>query len=68
MRSSASAQGRVAGHVSNVQQAECGLQIGPGDRDRLGDGTHRVVQAQAGVPDRVPDAVGDLGHCGPAAV
>ena len=53
---------RVAGDVPGVEQAERGLQVVAGDLRGLVDGAHRVVEAQAGVPDRVPDAVGERGR------
>ncbi len=52
-------QGGVAGDVPQRDHAEGGLQVRPGHRDGFRDGAHRVVQAHPGVPDRVPDRVGD---------
>ena len=43
-----------------------GLGVGGGDRHRLGDRPDGVVQPDAGVPDRVPERVGDGGDLGPA--
>src|SRR5215831_5576381 len=51
-------QRRVAGEVAQVEQAEGDLDVLPGDRERLGDGTCRVVQTDPRVPDRVPDLLG----------
>ena len=58
-------QRRVAGEVPSVEQAERGLEVVPGDGERLGDRAHGVVEADAGVPDRVPDRVGDRADVGP---
>ena len=52
-------QRRVAGEVAQLEQAERGLEVAAADRHRLGDGADRVVQADPGVPDRVPDRVRD---------
>ncbi len=52
----------VAAHHAQVQQAHRGRQVGPGDVPALGRGADRVVQPQLGVPDRVPEAVGQPGH------
>ena len=52
-------QGLVAGDVPGVEQAECDLDVVVGDGERLGQGAHRVVESEAGVPDRVPDGRGD---------
>jgi hypothetical protein len=50
----------VAGDVAGVEHAEHRLQVGVGDRQRLLDGADGVVEADAPVPDRVPDLVGEL--------
>ena len=47
---------------------EAGLDVGGGHADGLGHRAHRVVQPQAGVPDRVPERVGDRGDLGPVLV
>jgi hypothetical protein len=52
----------VAGDVAGVDQAEAGLGVLGGDREGLVNGPDRVVEGQTGVPDRVPDALGHLGH------
>src|SRR5674536_188701 len=44
--------------MPDVEQAEGGLEIGGRDRYRLADRAHRVVQPDAGVPDGVPQPVG----------
>jgi hypothetical protein len=58
----------VAGDQPGVEQAEPGLDVGGGDRDRLGDRAHRVVQPQAGVPHGVPEGVGERGDLGTPVV
>ena len=44
------------------------LEVVFGDGDGLLDGAHRVVEAEAAVPDRVPDRVGQLAQFGRAPV
>ncbi len=44
--------------MAQVEQAEDRLEILLGHADRFIRGTDRVVEADAGVPDRVPDLVG----------
>ncbi len=58
----------VAGDVPGVEQTEGDLDVVVGDGQRLGQRADGVVQAQPGVPDRVPDAGGELVHAGDAAV
>src|SRR5690606_16651079 len=58
----------VTGHVPGLDQAQHGLQIVAGHRHRLLDRTDGVVEADGGVPDGVPDAVGDPADVGPAGV
>jgi hypothetical protein len=54
--------------VPGVEQAEGDLDVVVGDRQRLGQRADGVVQAQPGVPDRIPEAGGELVHAGDAAV
>ena len=49
----------VAGQVTGLQQAQRDPQVAAGDAQRLADGPHRVVQPDAGVPQRVPQLLGD---------
>ena len=55
----------VAGDVPDLQHRQpCG-DVLVGHRERLGHGTDTVVQANVGVPQRVPQQLGDLGdHVG----
>jgi hypothetical protein len=48
-------QVRIAGDVPGVEQAERDLDVVVRDGERLGQRADRVVQAQLGVPDRVPE-------------
>ena len=59
---SASAEADVAGDVPDVEQAEEGPEVVGGDAARLGRSAHGVVEPDPGVPDRVPDPVGELGR------
>src|SRR6266571_1655646 len=61
-------QRRVAGEVPEVEQPQRDLHVLPGDGERLVDGAYRVVQADPGVPDRVPDRLGERRHVGPPVV
>ena len=61
-------QRRVAGDVPGVEQPERDLDVVVGDGQRLGQRADGVVQAQPGVPDRVPEAGGELVHAGHAGV
>ncbi len=64
-------RGREVGvprHQADVEQSEPGLDVGGGHADGLGHRPHRVVQPQPGVPDRVPDRVGEGGDLRPAVV
>jgi hypothetical protein len=57
----------IAHHQAGVEQPEGDLDVVLRHRQRLGDGTHRVVEPKARVPDRVPDRGGhlvDAGHPG----
>ena len=49
----------VAGQVPHVEQAGGDPQVGLGGRDHLGQRPHRVVDVRAGVPQRVPELLGD---------
>jgi len=57
-----------AGNVPRVQHAEGRFHVGIRDRDRLGDCSHGVVEFPAGVPDGIPNLVGDLHDVGPAVM
>ena len=57
-----------AGDVPRVQHAERRFHVRVRHRDGVSDGAHRMIELPAGVPDRVPDLVGDLHHVGPAVV
>ncbi len=61
-------RGRVARDVAGVEQAERGLEVVGGHGGRLGEGPHGVVERDAGVPDRVPDGVGQRAHVAGAGV
>ena len=52
-------QAAVAGEDAQVEQPGAGGEVGGGDLAALLRGAHRVVQAQALVPQRVPDPVGE---------
>ena len=43
---------------AQVEQADRGRQVGGGDVAALGRGAHRVVEPQPGVPQRVPEPLG----------
>ncbi len=58
----------VTGDRAGRQQAQRCLQVVVGDRDGLVDGTDAVVEADPGVPERIPEGVGDAGDVVPAAV
>ena len=55
----------VTGHRPGIQESEHDLDVGGGHATGLGDRAHRVVQPEPGVPDRVPEPVGDLGDRAP---
>ena len=59
---------RVAGHHPAVEQAELGPEVLAGHLEDLGGAAHGVVEADALVPYRVPDGVGDPCRCPDAAV
>ncbi len=60
---------RVARDHAGVEQPEHDLDVLAGESARLADGAHAVVEAQAGVPDRVPDALRHAGRLrGPCLV
>ena len=50
----------VTGDRAPVEQAQHDLQVVAGDRDRFLRRPHAVIERDAGVPDRVPEPVGDL--------
>ncbi len=52
----------VAGERREVEQADGRGEVGGGDLPALGDGADAVVQAHPGVPDGVPDPVGQRGE------
>lgn len=52
-------QRRIAGNVASVQQAQGGDHVAVGDAQRAGDGAHAVVEPDVGVPQRIPQPVGD---------
>ena len=58
----------VAGHVPGVQQPERDLEVAARDPARLRHGPDGVVEVRAGIPDRVPDPVGDPRDALPAVV
>ena len=62
------AQVGVAGDRARVEQAERGLEVAAGDRERLVDGLHAVVERDALFPDRIPDAARELVDVAPVAV
>ena len=49
----------VTGQVAHVEQAGGDPQVGLRGRDHLGQRPHRVVDVRAGVPQRVPELLGD---------
>ena len=53
-------QGGVAGDPAQIEQADPGAQLLAGDLGALGRRTHRVIQADPRVPQRVPESVGQL--------
>ena len=55
-------QRRVAGEVPGVEQAERDPGVGAGRVGDLRERPHRVVEVRAGVPERVPDLLGDPAH------
>ncbi len=61
-------QGVVPGNHAGVQQTERRLQVTVRDSDGLRDGSDAVVETDSGVPERVPDGVGQLGDVVPPAV
>ena len=48
----------VTGDVPGVEQAEDGAQVLGSGAARFGESPYRVVQSHAGVPHRVPNAIG----------
>ena len=57
-RSSAVSVG-VAGDVAQLEQARTAPEVAVGHLDGLGQRAHRVVEADTGVPDRVPEPLGE---------
>ncbi len=55
-------EAEVAGDVPGVQQAELDLEVLTGCPAGLRRGADGVVEGEAEVPDRVPEAVGEGGH------
>jgi len=51
----------ISRDATNAEQAHRCLEVTSRDAERLGDGLHAVVERDAGVPDRIPDLVRDLG-------
>ena len=51
---------RVARDVARFQHAQRSCHVGIGDIHRPGDGPHAVVQPNVGIPQRVPQPIGDL--------
>ena len=49
----------VPGHVGEVEQADRRRQVVGGDGPAVGDGADAVVEPHPGVPDRVPEPVGE---------
>ncbi len=58
----------VAGQVAGLEQAGRRVEVVGRQGQRLLRGAHGVAELQPGVPDRVPEAVGQLADVGPAAV
>ena len=56
----------VPGQRTKVQQPDGGGEVGGGDVAALRDRADGVVEAQAGVPERVPEPVGERGDPPPA--
>lgn len=54
----------VAGEVAGVEEAELRLEVVGGGPAGLAQGADGVVEVEAEVPDRVPDAVGEPGDVG----
>ena len=49
----------VAGEHAEIEQSDAGAQLATGDLGALGRGPDRVVELHAGVPERVPELVGE---------
>jgi hypothetical protein len=60
----AGGEGEVAGQVTGVEQAQLDLEVLGGGPAGLGVRADRVVEGEAEVPDRVPEAVRDGGDGG----
>jgi hypothetical protein len=58
----------ITGDVPGVEQAEGDLHVVVRGRQRLRDGAHRVVEADLGVPHRVPDRGRERVHARDAGV
>jgi len=58
----------IARDVPRVQQPESDLEVVAGHSPGLRDGPDGVVEPGAGIPDRIPDPVSDLGDAFPAVV
>ncbi len=58
----------VAGHEPGVEEPEHRLEVAVAVVERLAHRPHAVVEVDAGVPDRVPDATGDLLDVAPPPV
>ncbi len=55
-----SCKARVAGDVSGSQEAGRGIQIAVGHIKDLFDRSHLVPQLESGVPQRIPEALGEV--------
>ena len=62
------AEVRFAGHGASADQPQRGPEVAPSDGDGLLDRLDAVVEAHAGVPDRIPQVARDLGDVAPAPV
>jgi hypothetical protein len=51
------AEGAVTGYPAGVEQAQRHLEIAVRQRERLANAANAVIEAEAGVPDRVPQRV-----------
>jgi len=54
--------------VPRVQQSECDLQVAARHPASLRNRPHGMVKMGTGIPDGIPDTVGDLGDAVPAVM
>ena len=56
----ATGQFLVAGDVPGIEHRQASGDVCAGDLQRLGNGTHTVIQTNIGVPQRIPERIGDV--------